>query len=68
MKVVGTGNQKTINLTAAQPIRCDDSSKYSPAEQREGVATPFFRPASFLSAEVKTIGDFIRALINFIFS
>ena len=49
MKVVEARNQKTINLTAAQPIRCGDSSKDSPAEQRESIAISFFRPASFLS-------------------
>ena len=48
--MVKARNQKTINLTPAQPIRRGDSSKDSPAEQRESVATTFFRPASFLSA------------------
>ena len=48
-KVVIARNQTTINLTAVQPIRHGDTSKEAPAEQRESVATTFFRPASFLS-------------------
>ena len=46
MKVVKAQNQKTINLTNVEPIRQGDSSKDSPAEQRQSVAT---RPASILS-------------------
>ena len=49
MKVVKARNQKTINLTAVQPIRQGDTSKEAPAEQRESISTTFFRPASFLS-------------------
>ena len=51
MKVVKVRNQKTIYVTAVEPIRRGDTSKESPAEQREGVATTFFRPANFLSGE-----------------
>ena len=42
MKVVKARNQKTINLTAVEPIRCGNSSKDSPAEQRKGGATTLF--------------------------
>ena len=44
MKVV---EAKIINLTAVQPIRCGDSSKDVPGEQRESVAT-IFGPHVFL--------------------
>ena len=48
MKAVKARNQKTINLTAIEPIRRSDSSKDSPAEQREGVATTFLDQQVFL--------------------
>ena len=40
-------NQKTVNLTAVQPIRHGDSSKDVPAEKREGIATTFFSDRKF---------------------
>ena len=52
MKVVEALNQKTINITAAQPIRHCDSSYDSPAEQREGVATTFFCQQVFLEGQL----------------
>ena len=48
MKLVEAHNQKTINLTAAQPIRGGDLSKDLPAPC-EGVVTTFFYQ-QFLSA------------------
>ena len=48
MKMVKAGNPKTINLTAAQPIRQGDSLKDSPAKQRKGIAKPLFRRPVYL--------------------
>ena len=62
IKVVKAWNQKTINLTAAQPIRHGDSPKEDlPAEQREGVVTTFLRPWRFLSAVWTTSNHVVKS-------
>ena len=41
-------NQKTINLTAVEPIRHGDTSKAAPSEWLKGMQQPFLDPQVFL--------------------